>query len=126
MEHHMFLEKQHESSGETVRSKEAADILADIAAVQGPIIVKLNEWLASLEGKTFSPEEASTVVCEIRHVLIRAGCQLLYQGSLVSLNCSTTERSKSAVIRLFTIGGSPNKQIYHKVVFPHLACRPAG
>jgi len=109
---------------ERERVPTADEILADISAVQEPIISKLNMWLSSFEGKTFSPEEASGVVAEIRHVVARAGCELLFEGRSVSLTTSTGTGAKSASLQVYGLRERPAPRLYTKTRFPALSVQP--
>ena len=93
-------------------------ILATIKEVQSPIVSQVNAWLQSLEGKTFSPEEASGIVAEIRHVVASAGCQLVFEGQPVSLSISTAPRSKAASIYVFTIGEGRAEKALREICVP--------
>ncbi|MCM2372085.1 hypothetical protein [Aporhodopirellula aestuarii] len=101
-----------------------SEILKDIRAVQEPIIRKLNAWLASLEGKTYSPEQASSVVSEIRYVVASAGCELLFGGRPASLTTSTGTGAKSGSLQVYGLRERPAPRLYTKTRFPALSVQP--
>lgn len=99
-------------------------ILASIKTVQQPIVDQLNEWLSSFEGKTYSPEEASGVVAEIRHVVASAGCELVFDGQSAGIYTSKPTRAVSAIFTVKTLNFRPLKTLYSKTAFPSLAAQP--
>lgn len=119
------LERDHvEPSEERKDPVTSAQILAGIDSVQRPIIEQLNAWLSSFEGKTYSPEEASDLIAEIRHVVARAGCELLIDEIPVGLSSSTSNRARSASIIAKTLREHPQRNVYGRVSFPPVTAVP--
>lgn len=104
----------------------AGEILADIEAVQGPIIHKLNAWLSSFEGKTFPCEDAMRQVAEITSLVARAGCTLMHEGQPVSIYVTTPPDQKNATINVSTLGVRPQRTLLARTKVPRLSARPVA
>jgi hypothetical protein len=85
---------------------------------------KINDWLFSLEGDFLSPELAKRRVESIREIVARAGFELLFHNSPVSLNVVVRKDQTHATIQLATLGRVPQRIEYTRVKFPLLSVRP--
>ena len=112
-----------ESQSDDVPSPDSIE--SEIDAVQGPIVEQLNAWLRSLEGTTFSCEQAEQRIDQIRSLVAKAGCDLFFQEQRVSLGVDTLRR-KTAAIRIVTLGQRPKRDLHNASTFPRLEARPVS
>ena len=121
--HSHFQNLENESNTEPVLAQEvvarAHELDREIEARLRAITAELETWLASLKGLRFKPSEAHALEC-IRHTIQRAGCDLFYENSKVSMTWRQISQSLYLTIRLRTLESKPQQFLWSKVEFPLL------